>query len=385
MNPVKVKRQDKPFRHYLVTSSKQVHGWFDWNKRECTQERFLLNPYNGCCQGCFYCYTRAFPGYFNKFHNRGDIFVFKDFDKKVAAQLDKLNIGFCGYLSPVTEPFQKIDQVYRLSERLVEVFIQRNLPIEFITKQKIPQRVIELLPEQEHSFAQVSILSLDIQLSALLSGGTHPGVLLNNLERLKERGIFSVCRIDPVMPFINDRKEDLTAILIEAKKRGVRHIISSVLDIPPRLKNYILLRIKQEFGTQTVQRYESLYRDNIGYLHADINYRKEIFGFLKKKTRELGMTFALCMEYEYKSGQLRGLNADFASSPSCEGINIPIYKRAGSRFYPVKGCSGNCLLCDEPVCGIEELAYKKTKRPLALKYSDYRRYSKTVTAAVLGD
>ena len=69
-----------------------------------------------------------------------------------------------------------------------------------------------------------------------------------------------------------------------------------------------------------------------------------------------------------------GLNQEFSSSLNCEGMNTPIYKRKGNKFYPVEGCKGNCLSCKEPLCGIEELAYGKTKKHLALKYRDYLRF-----------
>lgn len=376
MNPVKVKKKNKPFSHFLVSSSKKIHGWFDWGRRECTQERFLLNPYNGCGVGCFYCYTRALPGYFREFHHEGKIFVFDNFAENVSRQLDKIDIGFCGYLSPVTDPFQKINDYYHLSEKLVEVFIKRNLPIEFVTKERVPQEVIELIKGQPHSFGQVSITTLDSKLNRFLSSGASPEGLLDNLYRMGQKDIYAVCRVDPILPFINDDRESLQKILIEAKKRGAKHIISSVLDIPPRLKNFIFSRISRLFGSELVNKYKFLYKEKIGYWHADIDYRKEIFDFLKKQADDLGLTFSVCMEYEKKNGRIRGLNREFLSTINCEGMNTPVYKRRGNKFYPQQGCLGNCLNCTNAVCGIEELAYGKTGAPLPLKYSDYRKFSK---------
>ena len=381
MEASQLEKRSKPFLHFLVLSSKKIHGWFAWDKRECTSERFLLNPYNGCTVGCFYCYARAFPGYFQEFNKKGHIFVFKDFDKLVARQLDSLDIGFCGYLSPVTEPFQKIDKFYNLSLKTIEVFVKRNLPIEFITKENIPAKAISLLREQEHCFGQVSILTLNKKLNSLLSKGAAPDVLLDNLKALSQNRIYSVCRIDPILPFMTDKKEDLKDLMVAAKDKGAKHIIASVLDIPPKLKGYILTRIGKLFGPDLVKKYLFLYKEKIGYLHADINYRKDIFSFLRFQADDLGLTFSLCMEYEDKKGRITGLNDEFSNSFNCEGIDIPIYKRKGNKFYPQANCLGNCLGCKDPVCGIEELAYGKTGEFLALKYSDYRRFSKAQISA----
>ncbi len=336
----------------------------------------MLNPYNGCSCGCFYCYTRALPGYFQEFHKKGSVFVFEDFPDLAERQINKLKIGFCGYLSPVTEPFQAVEKHYRYSERLIEIFVKKNLPIEFITKEQVPQRVIDLVSLQQHSFGQVSLVTLKPELSRIISGPASPKDLLDNFERMNRQDVYSVCRIDPILPFINDGLDDLKEILTEAGRRGVNHIVVSVLDIPPKIKGFIIAKIKRLFGEKIARQYISLYTEKIGYLNAAIDYRRRLFSVLRKEADKLGMTFALCMEYESKDGQITGLNREFSSAVNCEGMDTPIYIRRGEKFYPQAGCNGNCLKCETPVCGIEPLAYGKTGMPLALKYSDYRKFSK---------
>ena len=119
------KNQNRPhsFPHSfeIVETRKELHGWYP-GRRECTAERMLINPYNGCSVGCFYCYSRALPGYFETFHKKGTIFISKDFDKTIAKQIDSVDIASCGYLSPVTDPFQEVNKIYRLSEKIIKVF-----------------------------------------------------------------------------------------------------------------------------------------------------------------------------------------------------------------------------------------------------------------------
>lgn len=375
MTGARAEKRNKPLPHFVVSSSKKIHGWYDWPYRQCSAERFLLNPYNGCGVACFYCYTRSFPGYFQEFHKKGSVYVFKDFDKRIARQLDGIDIGFCGYLSPVCDPFQAIDKHYNLSLKLIEVFVRRNLPIEVITKERIPEEAIGLLAQQEHSFGQVSILTLDRKRGRFLSAGPDPQILLDNLKRLRKKRVYAVCRIDPIIPFITDDREDLRDLMRAARESGASHIIASVMDIPLKLKGYIIERVRKLSGQDTAAKLLALYTEKIGYLHAATAYRKEIFGFLRRQADALGLTFALCMEYERKDGKVFGLNSEFQSSYSCEGMDTPIYKRRGDRFYPQAGCRGSCLSCVSPLCGIEELAYARTRKHLSLKYGDYRRFS----------
>ncbi|MEA1964307.1 MAG: radical SAM protein [Candidatus Aerophobetes bacterium] len=368
---------DKPRKHILISTKKELHGWWS-GKRECTSERMLINPYNGCGIGCFFCYSLSFPGYFQTFKEKGIISVAKDFDRVIAEQLDSIDVASCGYLSPVTEPFQKLNEKYHLSEKIIRVFVERNIPIEFITKARIPQEALELIKEQKHSFGQVSILTLQENLRKILSpNGASTEVLFENLERLSREGIFAVCRIDPILPYVTDKVKDLVEIIERAKSKGAAHIIASVLDIPLKIKNDILSELERYFGTGIKWDYQRIYKENIdASLHADINYRKRIFDSLRNICERKNLTFALCMEYEIKKGEIKGLNKEFMSSHNCEGIDIPIYKREGKRFYPACECRGDCLYCTDAKCGIEDLAMGKRGSKKDWHLKDYRRWSK---------
>ncbi|MGB9607552.1 MAG: SPL family radical SAM protein, partial [bacterium] len=365
----------------IVNSSKEIHGWWHplkpFGRRECTAERFLLNPYIGCQHACPFCYTRTFPGYFEEWREKGYIYVFENFPQSVAKQLDKLRIAACGYLSPVTDPFQPLEQQFRLSEQLVEVFIQRNLPIEVITKGRIPQRVIDLISQQRHSFIQVSILTWDENLRRILvPGGADTETLLDNLRRAKEAGIYAVARIDPIFPYITDNPADLHRLVKLVKEAGAKHIVGSIVDIPVKTRKEVFSLIAR-IDRKLVSFYKELFQERIGYsLHAKIDYRKNIFAKLKEICQEEGLTFALCMEFaltgkEYEGKPIvEGLNKYFATSRNCEGMDVPIYVRNGDKFEPLN-CDGACLLCENPICGIEELASGG-----AWRLSDYIRWSR---------
>ena len=70
-----------------------------------------------------------------------------------------------------------------------------------------------------------------------------------------------------------------------------------------------------------------------------------------------------------------GLNQKFMSSRNCEGIDIPVHRRKGKRFYPASDCAGDCLHCTDPKCGIPDLAMGRPGSKKDWKLSDYRRWS----------
>lgn len=367
------------YTYIFKPTKKELHGWYVGdNRRECTAERLLINPYNGCSVGCFYCYARALPGNFEQFHFENKIFVAERFDEVVKEQLDELNVASCGYLSPVTDPFQEIEKEVKLSEKIVRIFVEYNLPIEFITKCVIPQEIIELIKYQEHSFGQVSILTCDENLRKIFSpGGATTDELFNNLYRLAKSDIFAVCRIDPIFPFITDKKEDLKKLVLRAKDNGAKHIIASVLDIPVKIVDFVFQNIKKFFGTGIYYEYKNLYTEHIGYLNAKIDYRLKIFDFLRNLCDQQGLSFALCMEYRKVNDRYEGLNKIFMSSYNCEGIDIPVYVRlpGEKKFHPVTSCKGACLTCKDNKCNIPGLA-QGIDGPKGLRLKDYKNFSK---------
>jgi len=374
---------ESPIPHILVESDKELHGW--WNgidpngNRECTAEKLLINPYNGCSHNCLFCYSHALGGYFKLFREKGVVTVFKDFDMKVARQLDGLRVASCGYLSPVTDPFQPINDRYRLSERILKQFVDRNIPVQCTTKGRISDTALKLLKKQEHSFGEVSILTPDeAKRQRLMTGGASTDVLVRNIERLANEAEIAVCRIDPIIPLVTDSRRELADLVKRVVDAGAKHIITSCVDVPRALKHDFFDALEKRFGIPK-RELERIYTETIsGRFHANVEYRRKLFGTMRDICDRNKVTMGLCMEFESLAGKrVRGLNSEFKSSNNCEGVDVPIYVREGDseRFEPVQGCDGNCLKChslaEAPVCGISEL-----KKAGACKLRDYRRWSR---------
>ncbi len=379
---------EHPYPHILVDSKKEIHGWFyskNSGRRECTSERLLINPYNGCSFNCFFCYARSFTirrfesgneENYAQFKNFHVVIVYKDFDKVVAKQLNSIKIASCGYLSPITDPFQPVNEKYKLSEKLIAEFVKRNIPIEFVTKGKISDEAINLIKRQEHSFGQISILTLNDELRKKFTNGASTEILLKNFERLADNNIYAVARLDPILPYINDNPQDLRNLVVEVKERGAKHIIASCADILKPIEDKFYDGLSG-IDKNLIEKYKALYTENIGYYsNANINYRKKLFENLKQICNDEKISFSLCMEFEKTNVKgretLSGLNRLYSTSLNCEGMNVPVYvKRQGNgKFEPLNNCKGNCLTCGN--CHLtSELAQAK-----ALRLADYRRFGK---------
>ena len=375
-----------PVPHVLTQTSKKIHGWWP-GKRDCTAERLLVNPYNGCSHNCSYCYAHALPGRFAMFAQRGVVTVCDGFDREVGRQLDGLRVAACGYLSPVTDPFQPLDGRYRLSVAIIHEFVRRGLPVEFTTKGQVPDEALELMAGHQHCFGQVSIATLDpARHRMLMPGAQAPAVLLDNLRRIKAAGLYAVARLDPVIPRLTDEPDELLQVVEAARAAGADHLVASCLDLPlaaaDRVVDDLSLAVPAPGRGAWRTRFRELYRERIGAsIHAAEGYRRDLFAYLRGLAVANGMTFALCMEYAKPNqpGSLPvGLNREFATSRNCEGIDVPIYVRPQGEagFVPLKDCDGACLLCSPEhaaaTCRVPELAGGG-----GWTLTDYRRFSAT--------
>lgn len=340
-----------------------------------------MNPYNGCSVNCPMCYARGFKGYFDLWNQKGIVTVFQGFDAKCAEELDQLYVASCGYLSPITEPFQyPLENKYGLSERTAYVFLDRGLPVEFITKMgsNVPSRLLDRMAENPHSFAQFTILSADDEVRKVFSpGGSTVEEQFKAVRRAADRGLYVVVRMDPMFPGITDDRRSIEEVVSRAVKEGARHIIFSICDLADAWFKRTLNEVEKHFPS-ALKLWREVYRERRGdRLEANVKYRRKVFETAKEVCTSHGVTMALCMEFEEtrrgKKIWYRGLNEDYMTSSCCEGMETPIYyrKSLSEHFKPLNGCNGNCLACAKriqtPVCGLSLLAKAE-----ALKFKDYK-------------
>lgn len=350
-----------------------IHSW-PWEKhRECTAPRFLLNPYCGCTVGCIYCYTRGYRGCYEKYWKENVLTVFIELPNIVKKQLSKLLVAHPAFLSPTTDPFQPVEEKFKISHRLILLFIEAGLPVSISTKRKIPLETLRVASQNPKTLIQVSINTPEESLHRKLHPNASPlKELFENIEKASAVGLFTTVRIDPIVPGVNDKLSDIEKIIKTAKNAGAKHVVVSCLDIPVRASKQIFKNLSF-FNPQLKKFYTQVFR---GYLHAEQDYRLELFKNIKQMVTEHGLTFSLCNEFVLINKNLKGLNETFMTSPSCEGPPLPVYIRKTTleKFSPAQ-CNGACLYCRNPVCGIKELATPLSGK-LRFTYKDYLNFSK---------
>ena len=186
-----------------------------------------MNIYRGCSHGCIYCDSRSRCYQFT--HPLEDIEVKRNapelLDAALKSKRKKCMIG----TGAMSDPYMHCEENLRLTRRCLEIVLKNGFGIAIQTKSDRILRDIDLLSEINRSakcVVQMTLTTYDDDLCRIL----EPNVCntkrrIEVLEEMQKRGIPTVIWLTPVLPFINDTGENISAILNECVRVGVKGVI----------------------------------------------------------------------------------------------------------------------------------------------------------------
>ncbi len=210
---------------------------------------YNMNIYRGCCHGCIYCDSRSDCYQITDFESvrakKDSLLILRDeLKRKVRSGI----IG-TGAMSDPYNPFEKELMLTRHSLELVDAF---NFGIAIVTKSSLITRDIDILRSiKEHSpvLCKITITTADDELCKKL----EPNVSLSSerfkaIEKLSKYGIFSGVVMMPVLPFIEDTVENITAIVKKTAECGGKFIYPAFgVTLRQSQRDYFLSKLKEIF------------------------------------------------------------------------------------------------------------------------------------------
>ena len=248
-----------------------------------------MNIYRGCSHGCIYCDSRSKCYQFT--HPFEDIEVKQNapelLEKALRSKRKRCMIG----TGAMSDPYMHCEEELRLTRRCLEIIYKYGFGAAIQTKSDRILRDIDLLDEINRSakcVVQITLTTYDDDLCSIL----EPHVCntkrrIEVLERMQEKGIPTIVWLTPILPFINDTEENITAILNECARTGVKGIIDFGMGLTLREgdREYYYAALDKYFPGLK-QRYIRTY----GYSYElPSPNAKELTGICKRICRENGM------------------------------------------------------------------------------------------------
>ena len=186
-----------------------------------------MNIYRGCSHGCIYCDSRSRCYQFT--HPFEDIEVKQNapelLEKALRSKRQKCMIG----TGSMSDPYMHCEEDLRLTRRCLEIIRQYGFGVTVQTKSDRILQDIDLLADINRSagcVVQMTLTTYDDDLCRIVEPNVcNTGRRIEVLNEMRERGIPTIVWMTPILPFINDTEENITSILRECIRSGVKGVI----------------------------------------------------------------------------------------------------------------------------------------------------------------
>ena len=183
-----------------------------------------MNVYRGCTHGCIYCDSRSRCYGFT--HPFEDIEVKRNAPALLEAALRSRRKPCVIGTGSMSDPYMPCEKELGLTRRCLELIDQYGFGAAIQTKSDGILRDLDLLDainQKTKCAVQMTLTTWDRDLCRIL----EPGVCgtqrrLEVLAALRDRGIPTYVWLAPILPFLNDTEENVTAILEACAGTGAR-------------------------------------------------------------------------------------------------------------------------------------------------------------------
>ena len=201
----------------ILTKVKYGNEWYgvDYN----------MNLYRGCNHGCIYCDSRSNCYHIDNFDKpRGKENALLILEKELSKKKEKGIVGI-GSMSDTYNPFE---EKYELTRGTLKLISKYGFGVSIDTKSDLILRDLDLLKEinsKNNVIIKFTITTPNDNLSKII----EPNVCtsskrLEAIKTLTSNGIYTGIMLNPVLPFITDKEEDIKELVKLAYESGAKFI-----------------------------------------------------------------------------------------------------------------------------------------------------------------
>ena len=272
-----------PAKHILIRSKSTA--WFGTDH--------TVNLYRGCCHGCLYCDSRS------------DCYRNPDFDR-VTAKADALRIlrdelarkvrpAFIA-MGAMSDPYNPFEEELLLTRHALELIDAYDCGVSVDTKSDLIVRDIDLYQSiQAHSpvICKLTITTVDEGLAAKVEPrAPSPARRLAAIRSLAQAGLFCGVLLMPVLPFLEDRPEQVLSVVDRSADAGAKFIYPGFgVTMRQGQREYFLRELDRAFpGEHLSRRYLARYGDRY---RCPSPRARELWEVFAARCRERGLLYQM--------------------------------------------------------------------------------------------
>jgi DNA repair photolyase len=210
--------------------------------------RYTINVYRGCSHACTYCFARPTHAYLG-------FDIGEDFERRIVVKVNAVErlraelqgrrwAGHPVAMGTNTDPYQRCEGIYHLTEGVVRVLVEAGNPFSILTKSTLILRDLDLLAAAARRTsvqANLSIGTLDEHVWRLTEPGTpHPRRRVEAVRRLNQAGVPCGVLIGPVIPGLSDRRDQVEAVVDACVDAGATSVSAVALHLRRDVREHYL-------------------------------------------------------------------------------------------------------------------------------------------------
>ena len=186
-----------------------------------------MNLYRGCQHGCIYCDSRS--ACYHMEHAFEDVEVKENALALLEEELRRKRRPCMIGMGSMTDPYIPLEEELCHTRQALELIWRYGCGVTLITKSARVLRDIELLKrinDESKCVVQMTMTTFDRELCKKLEPNVSAtGERFEALLALRDAGIPTVVWLCPILPFINDTRENIDGILDYCERAGVRGVL----------------------------------------------------------------------------------------------------------------------------------------------------------------
>lgn len=210
----------------------------------CLKGSHAVNLTRGCLHRCVYCYARGYPSAPDQVELYGNLLDLASEELRSPLKRKRLKLIV---FNTASDSFQPHPQILELAHGLMELLLKEGLPLYFLTKGHIPSRTMELMSRYRGLvFPHIGLCSLDKTYNKTFEpNAAPPEERLRAIREMASLGITPGVRIDPLIPFLTDREENLRELFSALSAVGVKEVVLNYLHIRPGIEEIMQRELGQ--------------------------------------------------------------------------------------------------------------------------------------------
>ena len=239
---------------------------------------YNMNLYRGCSHGCIYCDSRSDCYHIENF----DIVKGKENMLHILEnELSKKRIKGVVGIGAMSDTYNPMEIKYQQTRGALQLISKYGFGVSIDTKSDLILRDIDLLKEiksKNNVIIKFTITTPDDKLSKII----EPNVCVSSkrLEAIKilnDNGIFTGIMMNPVLPFITDKEEDIKKLVELASRSGAKFIHTYMgMTLRENQRAYYFDKLDEKFSC-VKEKYINKYGDKYNCLVPNYKQLYKVF------------------------------------------------------------------------------------------------------------